>query len=242
MMRRLALWLIVLAGLALGLALALAVNGRMAHLRALALPLPEWGAAIDDSAGLMQGSARLGSVDLGWRLAGLGRAGPVWQMRLSGTGLALQAPAVLVRPGEGARGPVLALSPVAGQVDSGALPGWPQARLEPTRGGLRLDLRHGQVTALEIEGLARDVMFEGSALGSGRFVLRHAPGEDWHLVATLRDTAATDAGTIHAELRIDRAAGSAALALVPQDPDVPSGGLPPEGTLRALPLPAALAR
>lgn len=251
MMRRLFLLLILVFGLALGLALALAVNGRMAHLRALveALPgagaLPGWSAAIDDSAGIMRGQARLRSGEIIWHLQGVGLKGPVWRFRLDGPGLALEATAVLAWPGEGERGPVLAVAPVTGRFDSAAaddgLPGWPEAQLEPIRGGFRLDL-HGQgLTTLQIEGLARNVVFEGNALGTGRFTLSHEAGEEWRLVATLRDGSAEEAGTLHAELRVDPASGTAVLALVPQEPGPPAGDLPPEGVLRALVLPPRLA-
>ncbi|MCC5986827.1 MAG: hypothetical protein JJT95_04040 [Pararhodobacter sp.] len=251
MMRRLFLLLILVFGLALGLALALAVNGRMAHLRALvdALPgagvLPGWSAAIDDSAGIIRGQVRLGAGEITWRLQGVGLEGPVWRFHLDGQGLSLEASAVLAWPGVGERGPVLAVAPVTGRFDSAAagagLTGWPEALIEPIRGGFRLDLRGEGLTALQIEGLARDVVFEGSALGTGRFTLSHEAGEEWRLVATLRDAGADDSGALHAELRIDPASGTAVLALVPQEPGQMAGDMPPEGVLRALVLPPQLA-
>ena len=252
-MRRAAILLLVSAGLTLGLALALVVNGRMAHLRALAgaMPglatLPGWTAAIDDSAGLIRGSAQIGDAEIGWELRGIKAAGPVWRVRLDGPGVAIGASAVLAPGPERSRSLVLSLAPVTGHVDSAALArgdaaiaAWPEARLEPTRGRIVLDPQHGgRLLVPDIEGLARDVSFEGTVLGSGRFNLNHVPGEDWRLVASLVSDRADEAGTaIDAELRIDLSAGSAALALLPQMGGRMPGAMPAEGVLRALPMPA----
>jgi len=68
----------LLTGLVLGLGLAVAAYGRMGHLRLL-MDLPGWTGAIAADAGLLAGQARLpAGFALDWRLAGIGRAGPVW--------------------------------------------------------------------------------------------------------------------------------------------------------------------
>lgn len=253
MMRRLTMVLLVVTGLLLGAVLALAVNGRMAHLRALdaALPgvatLPGWSAVIDDSAGILRGSAQLGMPALGWQLQSIGLEGPVWHFRLEGPGLTIEAPAVLARADAGEGGPVLALSPVTGHIDSiilaeqsAMLSAWPQAQLQPTRGRLRLDMHSGRLTLLEIEGLARDVIVDGAMLGSGRFNLSDGPDEELRLVARLSGFDNGEHAGFDAELRVDRSAGVAVLALVPRAPEQMPQDQPTEGMLRALPLPAGL--
>lgn len=238
MMRRVTMGLVLSLGLGLGLLLALAVYGRMGHLRALPAPIPAWSAALDDSAGLLRGSARLGEASIGWRLQAIRRQGPVWDFRLDGPGLALAAPAVLLMIGGGGSTPTLILAPVTGHLDSaalsgGSLQGWPEARLTFTRGRLAFDPRRGQVSAFEAEGLASAVVVDGRALGSGRFTLNRMPEGDWRLSADI----GTDTDTSHAgknlELRLDFETGQAVLAVVP----VQNGEGRAESMLRAFTLP-----
>lgn len=71
--------LVLILGLALGLALAIGFYGRMAHLR-MVTTLPDWTAAIAGDAGLASGQAGLtAGYSISWRLAGLDRRGPYWQ-------------------------------------------------------------------------------------------------------------------------------------------------------------------
>lgn len=236
-MRAIAISLVLGVGLLLGLLLAFVVNGRMAHLRALALPLPAWSEVIDESAGIMRGRAALGEATLGWRLQTIGRPGPVWQFRLDGPGLALAAPAVLSLRSGAVIPSALMLAPVTGHLDSaalsdGRLQGWPEARLAFTRGHLAFDLHRGVVSRLETEGLASAVIVDGRALGSGRFTLTHESEGDWRLSADL--VAHDSAEGLALELRLDFAAGQAALSVLPAT----GGQDPAESVLRALALPA----
>ena len=237
-MRRVTMGMVLIVGLALGLLMALALNGRMGHLRALALPLPAWSAAVDDSAGIMRGIASLGEVVIGWQLQTIGREGPVWQFRLDGPGLALAAPAVLSMPGGSGAVPALRLAPVTGQLDNsdlsgGNLQGWPEARLVFTRGHLSLDPGQGAVSAIEAEGLASAVVFESRALGSGRFNLTQLPEGGWRLAAELTAEPDDPTARLTVEMQVDFETGQAVLAILPEDDAQGSD----DGVLRALVLP-----
>lgn len=231
--------LVLILGLGLGLLLALALNGRMGHLRALALPLPAWSVAVDDAAGVLRGSATLGEAVMGWQLQTIGREGPVWQFRFDGPGLMLAAPAVLSVPvGAGAM-PALMLAPLTGHLDSAALSGgnlqgWPDARLSFTRGHLAFDLGLGAVSGLEVEGLASAVVFESQSLGSGRFTLTQVPEGYWRLAANLAAEPEDSTSRLTVELQMDLATGQAVLAILPGE----NAQSPAESVLRTLSLPA----
>jgi hypothetical protein len=94
--------LALLCGLVAGVALAVVLHGRMAHLRAVA-DLPAWTGAIAPDARVTAGRATLPQgFTLDWRLARVGLSGPVWTGRVQRADARLDLTAHLQRlPGAG---------------------------------------------------------------------------------------------------------------------------------------------
>jgi len=164
-------------GLLAGLAAALAAGGRMAHLRALAGlvgpgALPGWAGAVAADAGLLAGRADPGGgLVLDWRLGGFAATGPVWALRLTGDGVALDLTA---RPGGGGLAlrveggqAVLSGPELAGAFDLTGGEGWLD------RADLRLDLR----------ARAQRLRLAGAAWPDGEVRLGVGPGGEWRFEA-----------------------------------------------------------
>lgn len=178
MIGRLVRFLALVLGLVLGLGLALTVQGRMEHLRALSPwlgPLPGWTGAVAADAGVLAGQAHgpAGAV-LHWRLAGIDSGGPHWALRAEGAGLALALTARLARPGD--LGPALALTDARGEavLTGGQVAG----HFVVTGGGGRLD---GAGLALELTGQGRRLLREGEAVPDGPARLGLMAGAGWWL-------------------------------------------------------------
>lgn len=91
--------IVIVIGVALGLALAALSSGRLGHLRSVAPSLvPGWMAGLDGQSSLWRGRAadlRLAVLpvpgDLSWRFARPGAPGAHWDVMLSGPGLSAEA-------------------------------------------------------------------------------------------------------------------------------------------------------
>jgi len=181
--------LALLIGLAVGLAAAATVYGRVSHLRAAApwlgtylAPLPGWTDALSADAGVLSGAAFGPSgVVLSWQLDGIDLDGPRWSFRADGAGLSLVLQARL------AAGPALALDNVAGEA---AVTG---ARLSGhfviTGGEGRIDAA-GLTLTLTAQG--RRQRLDGVALPDGPVTLTLDPGAGWRLELGDRSLAGPD--------------------------------------------------
>lgn len=177
--------LVLVFGLVLGLMLAILTEGRMAHLAALSGDrLPGWTRAISSDATVFSGSTaplagRMG-VSAHWRLARIGPAGPVWRVQLSGAGVRLEGD-LIIGAGNTAR-----LNDLRGRVDLAALSAWEHtpefaAGLEIARGRGEIDLDHGTLSTLQLEGFASGVIAGQSVLGEGRADAGLLADGRWHL-------------------------------------------------------------
>ncbi|MCC5969538.1 MAG: hypothetical protein JJU15_06280 [Pararhodobacter sp.] len=208
--------LLLIFGLALGLALALLAEGRMAHLRAIASDrLPAWTKFISPDTRFWHGQTTPlpGPVNLAaeWRLARLDRAGPVWQLQLAAPGLSLSG---AVRLGTDGR---MSLEQLQGPVNVAALEIWetPPALsgvLQITRADAAFDPDTGMLARLQTEGYAADVMLDQTPFGEGRFASQLDSGGRWQLSLTLPDSQAevevegdTLGGILRAHVPQDRA-------------------------------------
>ena len=163
----------VILGLAVGLAGAVIVGGRMAHLRALfADSLPAWTAGLDDSAGVLRGHGALRGADLRWHLAGVGWQGPEWSARLNTADW--QAGGTLRLPGAG-----VVVDGVNGVLPAVWLDANGRGLIAIDAGQLVFDGRIGAVLGGQITGQARDVTL-GAAVPDGAVTLVWAGG-GWRL-------------------------------------------------------------
>lgn len=154
--------LALILGLLLGLVLAGATGGTVAHLRMLAGErLPGWVAGLDAGSRLVEGSGTLNGAALHWRRQGLGLAldlrGPDWQARgrgqLEGAALRIDdLSGIVPLDWLGAGGGVLALE--AGEVLLGP------------DGSLRAARIDGQARGGQLEGPVTLVWDDGWALSS----------------------------------------------------------------------------
>lgn len=202
MMRALA----IVLGLALGLAAAAVIDGRMAHLRLVAGDrLPEWTAALPDETSLWRGRLPGEATELRWRFAGPSLSGPdyglSWRLEAVGPGLRLEGdlllPAAALLPGRHeAR-----LTRMRGTVDlpglaedfemgSGAAPGRPEGRLTVTQGGARIALPTLAVIELAAGGQLDGARLNGETLGSGPFLAEMGADGVWQMRVRLSGGAA----------------------------------------------------
>lgn len=176
-------------GLILGLALAVLAEGRMAHLRGLAgARLPDWTQVIGAESSLLVGHAEFlaGTLPLSvqWRLTGLSRLEPFWQLQLSSPGLHLEGD---LRPGTDG---VTQLDGLRGHLDPAALAVWERppafaANLQITRASATFSHDSGTVSGLRIEGFAEGVTLDQSTFGDGRFEASIEPDGRWQIRLSL---------------------------------------------------------
>lgn len=172
-----------------GVALAVLTLGRPEHLAAITgAALPGWTQTAADDASLISGRAGPlpGPLALvaDWRLSGIGRAGPVWRVGLSGDGVRLAGNLTAPTGGEAV------LRAVSGPVDMARLAVWEappdfSGTLVFTGASLGLDLRRGAVSTLEAGGLARDIVLGQQAFGEGRMEARLEADGRWLVELTL---------------------------------------------------------
>lgn len=160
--------LVILLGLAIGLAAAVITQGRISHWRALADP-PAWTAVLAPDSGLLRGRAPgPGGYGLGWRLAGLDGRGPVWAVWIDGPGTRIDLDATLGRQGlhlHGARG-------------SGALETPARAGQFAVTGGTGYVTAQGLI--IDLDARATRLRRDGTGLPDGPANLNLFPG-GWRL-------------------------------------------------------------
>lgn len=176
-------------GLLAGLLLAVVAQGRQGHLAVIfGDNLPGWTHAITSEASLLGGRAaplaRRLMLEADWRLTSIGAAGPVWRLRLSGSGVDVAGNLTLAADGDGH------LNDLTGRMDAAALAVWEgapafAADLQITRAFATLDHRRGALRNLHAEGLARGVVLGERALDEGRFTAGLEADGRWHLRLTL---------------------------------------------------------
>lgn len=181
---------LILLAVVIGVLAAVAVKGRMAHLRALAGDaLPPWTAAIDPTAGLLAGGAGAHGARLTWQAMAPDGAALVWRLGLVADS-APETPATgrlaLSLPARTAdltlAGGAVALSGVELANLFGPLPGLEaplrlSGRFALDRLAVQMPLGGG---AGDLVGTAqagiRDLQIDGTAWGQGTFSASAAPG------------------------------------------------------------------
>lgn len=193
--------LVIVLGLALGLAVAAVIDGRMAHLRLVAGDrLPAWTAALPDDAGLWRGTLPDGSAELRWRFSGLSLSGAErglsWRLEAVGPGLRLEAdlalPATALMPGQHEaritrlRGTV-DLTELAQDFELAAAEGSgrPEGRLTVAQGGARIALPALEVIELAAGGQLDGARLNGETLGSGPFLAELGADGVWQMQVRL---------------------------------------------------------
>lgn len=139
-------FLALVVGLALGLAVAVALNGRVAHLRLAGLA-PEWMAGFDAGAGLLAGQSRFADATLRWQAVGVDLEGPRWALVLDGADWQARAEGRADAAG-------LRLTAITGLV--------PGAWLHPSGQGI-LAIRDGAVRIFLPAGVLLDGWLDGQA-------------------------------------------------------------------------------
>ncbi|KPQ07444.1 MAG: Protein of unknown function (DUF3352) [Rhodobacteraceae bacterium HLUCCA12] len=232
-------------GLTAGIAVAVASQFSMAHLRALAGDrLPGWTQIIPQNASLLTATAvplpRAPHLTAQWRLAGVDGSGPVWRLTLSAPGLRLTGE---MRAGNDR---VLRIESLQGDLTPRELEIWTEPPafsgvLGIERAQARLDLVTGVLSNLQAEGIARDVTLTDSNLGDGRFDARRERDGRWQVNVSLAE------GQAEIEVAADALGG---ILRAHAHPDIaeqvlPAWGAPvPSGAERVmvsylLPLPSA---
>jgi hypothetical protein len=149
--------ILVLLGFVLGLAAAVALGGRMAHLRALGLAGAEgWTTGVADEAGLVSGTAAVAGGAVDWALAGIDASGPRWRVTLTGPDWQAQGRARLASGGVGIRD-------MAGLLDTAVLGAGMTGQVALTGGALSLALPSGTVTEARLAGQTRALSLDGIA-------------------------------------------------------------------------------
>lgn len=166
--------LVLILGLALGLAAAVVTGGRVAHLRALGVALPDWAQTLPDDAGLSRGAMTLRGARLEWRLAGFDMAGPRWRVVLTGPDWQVEGSG---RPGlSQAR-----VSGLRGVLGASALAEGAAGLVAVEDGTMTLALPSGVVVAAQIDGQARGLVL-GGPVPDGAVVLTGG-AEGWSAAA-----------------------------------------------------------
>ncbi|MCB1406187.1 MAG: hypothetical protein KDK01_07965 [Rhodobacteraceae bacterium] len=160
--------LVLTLGLVLGLCAALAVGGRMAHLRMVTDGLPGWSEGIDDRAGVLAGQGRVAGAVLRWRQAGIG-----WQVTLSGADWQARGMARIM-------GWEIRIEGFDGVIPASLLVPGAAGMLALADGMLRIALPAGILTDAELHATARGLELTG-APPDGPLILRFSDG-DWGVI------------------------------------------------------------
>jgi hypothetical protein len=148
--------ILVPLGFALGLLAAVALGGRMAHLRALGFAGSQgWSAGIADEAGLVAGTAVVPGGVVDWVLSGVDLSGPHWRVTLTGPDWQTQGRARLATGG-------LSLAGLSGLLDTVVLGGDWAGQVALSGGAMVLALPSGSVTEAQLVGQTRNLSFGGA--------------------------------------------------------------------------------
>lgn len=172
--------LVILPALIFGLILAVAIEGRLGHLRQVAGDrLPGWTAALPDDVGPWHGQVILAAQRLSWRFARIGADGIVWQLRSDG-------PAGTVTGKLALAGRVGVVQDLVGVIDLAAF-GYaePGGQLVLEQGRVTFDWFTNALGAGEITGRMQEVHLEGHDLGGGPARLVLAADGQWQARADL---------------------------------------------------------
>ena len=165
--------LALILGLMVGLAGAVIVGGRMAHLRALTGDnLPAWTAGLDDSAGVLRGQGRIDGAELRWHLAGVDWQGPRWSARLNTADWQMGGTVHF-------RGVQVTVAAVNGVLPAAWLAPDGQGLIAIGTGQMTFDWRGGALIDGQIVGHSRDVTL-GTALLDGAVTLVWT-GDAWRV-------------------------------------------------------------
>ncbi|MCB1396385.1 MAG: hypothetical protein H6898_07040 [Rhodobacter sp.] len=149
--------LVLILGLGLGLLAAVAVGGRMDHLRAVGFGTSGWAGAISGDAGLANGDMAVRGGVLRWQLTGVNLSGPRWRVTLGGSDWQVQ--------GTGRLTPAtLRVVGLSGLLDASALAEALGGLVAIEGGSVTLALPDGALQAGRIDGQAR-----GLTTAEGRF-------------------------------------------------------------------------
>lgn len=147
--------LALVVALALGLAAAVGIGGRMAHLRAaFGSNLPDWTTTLDADAGMISGHGLVAGADLRWQLVGVDTQGGRWLVVVSGTDWQVQGVAHW-------RGGALTVASLIGIAPGAWVAGGSEGIIAVTGGTLSLSPLTGQIAEGQIDGTARDVVLAG---------------------------------------------------------------------------------
>jgi len=140
--------LALILGLGLGLLAAVAVGGRMDHLRAVGFGTAGWAGAIAGDAGLASGQMAVRGGLLRWQMTGVDLAGPRWRVTLGGPDWQVQ--------GTGRLTPAsLRVEGVSGLLDASVLADGLGGLVAVEGGSVTVALSAGAVQAGRIDGQAR---------------------------------------------------------------------------------------
>lgn len=166
--------LVLILGLLLGLGAAIALGGRLSHLRLL-VPgsLPSWSAGLIDNAGFGSGQGRILGADLRWRFTGFDVRGPHWSAGLNGPDWQVQGVAHVV-------GASLRIEDVQGVLPGAMLQDGGTGAVAVETGALLVAMPSGALTEGQLAGQARGLEIAGTP-HDGPVQLRF-DGNEWSVV------------------------------------------------------------